>query len=151
VLFEFADKPDPRDRTAKLRLSYRAMQRYVGVGSPRAVAKALEELEEIGWLQRAERPAAGPVGQTASYLLTPFSDQLQELANSTAADLKTDIRIERELRAERKRKLIDGAHGAASGFRAAAAAEPPEHQKHATKVVAQTRTREGKPPRSFTR
>lgn len=143
VLLEFADRADPRKRTRTLRLSYRAMQRYTGVGSPRAIAKALAELEEVGWLQKAKRPAAGPVGQTASYVLTPFSDQVQQLANSTAADLKTDIRIERELRAERKRQLIDSICRAASKT-------APKDEKHATNVVARPRTGEGK-PRSLTR
>ena len=144
VLLEFADRFDPKDRSARLRLSYRAMQRYVGVGSPRAVAQALAELEEIGWIRREERAAAGPVGKAAAYMLTPFSDQLQELANSTAADLRTNIRVERELRAERKQRLIDSIRGVT-------AKQAPGDQKYATKVVARTRTREGKPPRSFTR
>src|ERR1035441_1802378 len=148
VLLEFAGPPDPKDRTRPLHLSYRAMERYVGVRSPRAIAKALAELEEVGWLQRAKRDAdAGPVGRAASYKLTPFSDLLQELANSTAADFKNDIKIERELRAERRKQLRAGVFQK----------EPremrktPRDEKHATKVVAQKRIREGERPRSFTR
>jgi hypothetical protein len=111
VLLEFADQPDAATRNQKLCLSFHAINRYVGSKSRHGIIAGLAELEEIHWLKRESASLAGSIRPTGCYLLTPFSDELQELANSTAAEFKAEIAIQRELRREvrkqRKRELAN--------------------------------------------
>src|ERR1022692_1936481 len=51
---------EPGKSTAEVRISYRAISRYSGVASPNAVAGAIRELENIGWLARKEGPRRAP-------------------------------------------------------------------------------------------
>ena len=78
-----------------------------------ALAKALRELQEIGWLSAsagAREPGSGPVRSVSTYLLTPRSDEILELANANFAQVRNDVEAERTLRAqaraERKRCII---------------------------------------------
>jgi len=112
VLLELAGR-NPGTQTLSLQISYRALARYSGIGSPRAISKALRELREIGWLSvavGARRPGPGPVRNVSSYLLTPRSQEILELANANVAQLRNDIEAERTLRsqarAERKRRTL---------------------------------------------
>jgi hypothetical protein len=103
VLFSFADR---QDQTFLVRIGYRGIIRYSGVGSSTSVSKALKQLEEIDWLKPApsgggERSGAILRG-VSSYLLTPFIDGLWELANGTAAQMCAEIVAECELRAEQR-------------------------------------------------
>jgi hypothetical protein len=66
VLLELAESCSGT-QTLSLQISYRALARYSGIASPKAIAKALRELQEIGWLsaaQGAREPGswAGPQG-----------------------------------------------------------------------------------------
>jgi hypothetical protein len=102
VLLEFAEQ-DTGKHTFTITMSYRAMARYAGVASPNAIASALRELQQIHWLtfQTGRRePGAGPARRTSTYVLTPQSDQLRELANATCAQMRSVIEIEKKLRAE---------------------------------------------------
>jgi hypothetical protein len=75
VLLELAQRNRGKC-TLSIQISYRAMARYSGVASPKAIAKALRELQEIGWLAAAagfREPGSGPVRDVSSYLLTPSS------------------------------------------------------------------------------
>jgi hypothetical protein len=99
-----------QDRTYRLSMSYVAIMRYSGVGSYSGVSKATKELEAWRLLERV--PAIGelsPIRATAEYLLTPYSNEFQELANAVAGDLKAAVEAERELRRqarmERAKKL----------------------------------------------
>ena len=111
VLLELAER-DPKTRTLALQISYRALQRFSGVSSPNAVANALRELQEIQWLtpSKGQRtPGGGPVRNTSTYIITPRSDALMELAHATVAEFRRDIEEERKLRAEereRRRTLL---------------------------------------------
>jgi hypothetical protein len=102
VLLEFAEQ-DSGKQTFTITMSYRAMARYAGVASPNAIASALRELQQIHWLtfQPGRRePGAGPARRTSTYVLTPQSDQLRELANAVCVQMRSVIEIEKKLRAE---------------------------------------------------
>ena len=124
VLLLFADK-EPGKTSAGVRVSFRGISRYSGVRSPNAVSKALNELEEIGWLERNSQPmkARGdstPVRATGTYLLTPQSDHLLELANTTAKQFRDEIEAERHLRksqrAERRQLLESNSQNEGRSF-----------------------------------
>jgi hypothetical protein len=106
VLLEFADH-DPRNGTLTVRISYRALARYSGIASARAIAGALRELREMHWLvpvHHPREPGAGPIRAVSTHLITPKSDQLLELANANFAQNRDDIEAERKLRAEQRSK-----------------------------------------------
>jgi hypothetical protein len=121
---------EERDKIKSLDLSYRAMARYAGSSagamSPSAIAKGLSELEAIGWLQRQEPASTGPTRKVACYRLTPFSEQVCELANGTAAELRNDIAIEKELRRTQRQKRIDAIPTVASNKHKEKKAAKPE-------------------------
>ncbi len=94
-----------RDESWELEISYRALARYSGLKSDASVSKGLKDLERIGWLRRQRRRTGrsrGPVRETATYIVTPNSDSVRELANATAADLRAAIDEERQMRAEKR-------------------------------------------------
>jgi len=94
-----------RDRSWELEISYRGLAQYSGLKSDASVSKGLKELQRIGWLQRQRRRTGrsrGPVRETATYTVTPYSDAVRELANATAADLRAAIEEERQMRAEKR-------------------------------------------------
>jgi hypothetical protein len=106
VLLEFADN-EPGKQILTVRMSYRAMMRYSGISSPNAIAEALRELAQIRWLTRMpgqREPGPGPVRGTSTYLLTPKSDELRELADANFKEMRDEIEIERKLRAEARAK-----------------------------------------------
>ena len=111
VLLSHADR-EPGKSTAEVRISYRAISRYSGVASPNAVADAIRELENIGWLARKESPrrAPNPLRSVNAYLLTPQADSVIELAGAKWSQTKEAIEGERELRrrqrAERQSALL---------------------------------------------
>src|SRR5262249_48721483 len=51
VLLCFAERGNAPE-TLKVRLSYRAIQRYSGVRSFQSISKALQQLEELWWLRK---------------------------------------------------------------------------------------------------
>ena len=112
VMLELANRI-PGTQTLSLQMSYLAFARYSGVASPKAIAKALRELQEIGWLSVSagvREPGAGPVRNVSTYLLTPRSDEILEIANANFAQMREEIEVERTLRsqerAQRKRCCI---------------------------------------------
>lgn len=86
--------------TAEVRISYRAISRYSGVASPNAVADAIRELENIGWLARKQGPRRAPnaLRSVSAYLLTPQADAVIELAGAKWEQTKEAIEGEREIR-----------------------------------------------------
>jgi hypothetical protein len=102
VLLEFAERKAGA-QTLTIQISFLALSRYGGVSSPNAIATALRQLQEIGWLSihaGKRQPGCGPVRETSTYLLTPRSDALLEIAHATCAQMPQEIEIERKLRAE---------------------------------------------------
>jgi len=102
VLLELAER-DTETRSLSAQLSYRTLSRYSGVASPNAIKKAVQELQEIAWLSVSigpRKPGSGPVREVSTYLLTPRSDELLELANANFAQQREEIEMERKLRKE---------------------------------------------------
>lgn len=81
------------------RVSYRAIQKYSGLSSPNAVRGAIKQLEEIHWLSvQPNDSSRALVRQTSEYVLTPYSDNLMELAEVAFSRRKAEIMAERALR-----------------------------------------------------
>ena len=89
-----------------LQISYGALKRYTGIASLSSVSKALSEAQAIGWLQKAQTRNHGPHQPVAQYVLTPFSDELYELANAVAIEQSQIIEAEKELRREKRNHRI---------------------------------------------
>jgi hypothetical protein len=86
-------------------ISYRGLTRYSGLKSFSAVSKGLEELSEIGWLQRAGNAARGLLlRETGRYVVTPFADAVRDLGNTLSLEERESIQAERELRNEQRRE-----------------------------------------------
>jgi DNA-binding HxlR family transcriptional regulator len=106
VLLELAER-NPATQTLSLTISYIGLARYSGTTSPKAIAKTLRELQEIGWLLKktgAREPGSGPVRTASAYLLTPRSEEIVELAHANFAQAHDDIEMQRTLRAEARAK-----------------------------------------------
>jgi hypothetical protein len=105
VLLELGERVNgTQNRT--VRVSYRTLTRFSGVASPNAIRSALQQLEDIHWLQVAPRSAqpGSPVRDTATYLVTPRSNELLELANANFSQIRANIDIEKRLRDEQRKK-----------------------------------------------
>ena len=105
VVFVALRVESQRDESWELEISYRALARYSGLKSDASISKGLDELEFMGWLRRKQprsRESNSPIRETATYIVTPYSDAVRELANTTAADLHAAIDEERQLRAEKR-------------------------------------------------
>jgi hypothetical protein len=107
ALLALSEKEAPTAQESTVRISYVGITRYSGVSSPTAIRKALLELGEVGFLRF---PEAGlrrsPNRPAALYIVTPNSNELNELAQAFSAQMKTEIAAERELRARQRRKKI---------------------------------------------
>jgi DNA-binding HxlR family transcriptional regulator len=102
VLLEFAEP-----QTRSVTISFQAMKRYSGIASPNAISAALRELEQIHWLSIVpgrREPGSGPVRTTSTYVLTPRSDELMELANANCKQMREEIEIQRQIRAAARAK-----------------------------------------------
>jgi hypothetical protein len=70
-------------------------------------ADALKELQEIWWLHfcpSQPEPGSAPVRTTGTYLITPRSDELMGLAHANVRQMRAQIDIEKELRAEARKQ-----------------------------------------------
>jgi hypothetical protein len=107
VLLEMSEKEKPTDQESSIQMSYEAITRYSGVRSPNAISKALRELGEIGFLRFPDaRLCRCPSRPASHYIVTPNSNELYELAQTFAAQMKTEIAAERELRARLRREKV---------------------------------------------
>jgi hypothetical protein len=99
VFSAMSERKEPTDQEFSIRISYGGITRYSGISSPNAIHKALLELGEIGFLRF---PEAGrrrsPENPASLYVVTPNSNELNELAQALSAQMKTEIAAERELR-----------------------------------------------------
>ena len=106
VLLELAER-QPKKQNYSIQISYRALMRYSGIASPNAVADALGELQNINWLSAMpgqREPGSAPVRKASTYVLTPRSEDLLELADDNFARMRSDVTTERQLRAEERAK-----------------------------------------------
>jgi hypothetical protein len=114
VLLEMAEKSSPAAADLTLQISYVGISRFSGVRSHRAIRHALVELTEIGFLRQ---PRAGqrrsPERTSSHYIISPLSDELWETANAFAAQIRTEITAEKELRKRARQQRIRLLRGAA--------------------------------------
>jgi len=89
-----------------LQISYAALQRYTGIASPSSLSKAIQEAIDIGWLEKPTKRNHGPHQPATSYILTPFSDEVRELANANVAAHREAIKAQKELRQAKRRQRI---------------------------------------------
>lgn len=106
--------------TFSVTCSYRAIVRESGVKSFNCISKALDQLEELGWLTIQQvQPAAGQVlRKVNTYILTPYSNSIMELANGMAKQKRKDMESERTLRKVQRKvrqEAIDAATLAIAG------------------------------------
>ena len=116
VLWKFARKAE-RD-TFTVRLSYGAIMRYSGVCSSRSVKAAIDQLRDIGWLTVKQIECRPPMKPVSDYLLTPYGDEIMELANAMAVRIKAEIAMQKEIRKEQYRarqEALEAATRATSG------------------------------------
>lgn len=106
VLLELCEY-GPATQIRRIQISYIALGRYSGLSSPNAIAGALRELREIHWLSTIpglRTPGSAPVRGCSTYLLTPKSDKLLELAQTNSSRMRENIEVQRKLRAEARAK-----------------------------------------------
>lgn len=107
VLLELSEKQRASDAELTVQISYLGISRYSGVRSPTAIRKALVALSEVGFLRLPETAGRrSPERKSATYTVTPNSDELWELAQAVAAQMKEEIAAERELRARLKKEKV---------------------------------------------
>ena len=100
VLLTFMDRDERRGDTVPLCISYRAIMTHSGVKSQNAIRAALEELAGYEWIakQQATPKPGALLRETGTYLVTPFSDGLMEIANTLSLQKRETVAAERELR-----------------------------------------------------
>jgi hypothetical protein len=106
-LLEFAEKRGPLDENARVQKAYRTMVRFSGVQSHNAIRKALVELSEMGFLVLPTGPTPRyPNRQPATYIVTPNSEQLRELAHTVARQTQEEMAAEVELRKRQRNERL---------------------------------------------
>ena len=88
-------------------MAYRTLARFSGVQSHNAIRKGLVDLSEVGFLVL---PPAVPSRcldrRSATYIVTPNSRELWELAQTTARQTKQEIAAEVELRRRQRNERL---------------------------------------------
>lgn len=120
VLLEMSERIEAASEQFGLQISYVGITRFSGVKSHRAIRKSLVALDEIGFLQL---PCAtvrrSPERKSSCYIITPSSDKLTESCNAFAAQIRTEISAEKELRKRARAARILKMRGAAKTSRRA--------------------------------
>jgi hypothetical protein len=99
VLLEFAERRGLMEDLWDVEIAYLTISRLSGVRSPNAIRKALVELSEVGfWVLPAGGPRRCLERASASYVVTPNSQQLWELAQMVAHHMQQEIAAEIGLR-----------------------------------------------------
>ena len=99
VLLEFGEKVDAFGERRQTQVSYRKLARYSGIQSHNAIRKGLVELSDVGFLSLPPGTAVrSPDRRTSTYVVTPNSDALFELANAVARQTQQAVDAEIELR-----------------------------------------------------
>jgi hypothetical protein len=107
VLLEFGEKDRPLDETLRVQMAYRTLARYSGVHSHNAIRKGLVELSEVGFLLLPTGAASPSLDRkSATYIVTPNSHQLWELAQTTARQTQQEIAAEVELRKRQRNERL---------------------------------------------
>jgi len=112
VLLEFGEKEKPLDETLRVKMAYRTLARYSGVQSHNAIRKGLVELAEVGFLILPAGTATASLDrQSATYIVTPNSQTLWELAQTTARQTQQEIAAEVELRKRQRNERLRSKRG----------------------------------------
>jgi hypothetical protein len=107
VLLELAERRQPSDEESTIQISYAGITRYSGIRSPNSIRKALVALREIGFIKlRKTESRRTPERTSALYTLTPFSNQLWELAQAFARQTQVEVAAEIELRDRLRKERI---------------------------------------------
>jgi hypothetical protein len=107
VLLEFGEKRSALADAMHVQMAYRTIVRFSGVQSHNAVRKALVELSEVGFLVlQSGKPPRTIDRQPATYIVTPNSDQLWELAQAVARQTREEIAAEVELRRRQRNERL---------------------------------------------
>jgi hypothetical protein len=107
VLLEMAEKDSAASERMTVQLSYVGITRTSGIKSPNAIRSALVELGEAGLMLPPGGRAPGKlVQETARYTMTPYSEELLEMAQATAQQAKDEIAAGVELRARQRRERV---------------------------------------------
>src|ERR1039458_687926 len=107
VLLEMAERDSPASERLTVQLSYVGITRMTGIQSPNAIRRSLVELSEIGlMLPPAGRTPGKLLQETACYTLTPYSEELLEMAQATAQQAKDEIAAGMELRARLRKERV---------------------------------------------
>ncbi len=107
VLLEYGEKDPSFAGTLRVQMAYRTMARHSGVQSHNAIRKGLVELGEIGYLELPTAALSRSFNrESATYVVTPNSDQLRELANAKARQRQQEIDAEIELRKRQRNERL---------------------------------------------
>ena len=107
VLLEFGEKVRPLDDTLRVQMAYRTLVRFSGIQSHNAIRKGLVELSEVGFLILPAGAASASLDRkSATYIVTPNSHQLWELAQTTARQTQQEIGAEVELRKRQRNERL---------------------------------------------
>ena len=86
----------------ELVMSYGAITRYGGIVSPNAIDSRLSELQDMHWLERTLTKRSSVIHETGRYWITPYSDELMELANAWFLQQRKEIEAKSELRRQQR-------------------------------------------------
>jgi hypothetical protein len=112
VLLGFGEKGGPLDEALRVQMAYRTLARYSGVQSHNAIRKGLVELNEIGFLILPPgAPSRCLDRQSGTYIVTPNSRELWELAQTRARQTQQEIAVEVELRRRQRTERLRSSRG----------------------------------------
>jgi hypothetical protein len=103
---------DTGDASSRRVRPQETLARFSGVQSHNAIRKGLVALAEVGFLILPARAAsASPDRQTATYVVAPNSQELWELAQTTARQTQQEIAAEVELRRRQRNERLRSSKG----------------------------------------
>jgi hypothetical protein len=106
VLLEFAEKRETHDHVLHVQMAYRTLARFSGVQSHNAIRRALVELSEMGFLILPRAAARFPDRQSSAYTVTPYSNELWELAQTVSRHTQQEANAEIELRRRQRNERL---------------------------------------------
>ena len=106
VLLEFAERQGPLGETGRIQMAYRTIARLSGIQSHNAIRKGLVELSQIGFLVLPAATTQSLDRKSASYTVTPNSQELWEFAQAFARQTQQEIDAEIELRRRQRNERL---------------------------------------------
>jgi hypothetical protein len=107
ALLEMAEKESGASERMTVELSYVGITRMSGITSPNAIHRALCALGEIGLMLPPDGRTPGKlVQETARYTMTPYSQELLDMAQATAQQARDEIAAGVELRARLRKERV---------------------------------------------